>query len=313
MADEVVGLVDVMPTLLDLLGLAPGTRHGRSHSFGTEAPPSDRGIYSEAMLPLLNHGWSSLHALRRADDRFIRAPEPEYYDLTRDPAETKNLAGDLPAEGRAAREELDRLMRGWGDVEAVAKEEMPLDPELAQRLAALGYGRVARAGGAGEREDPKRMLRLYAKSKSAKARLDAGDAEAALEEIKIVLRGDPENADAWITAARANLRLQRWDESEQCARRAVSLSDTAYPHHLLGQLLLRARRFDEGRAELRLALDRDPGYGGAWISIGESHAMERRWDEARRSFERAREVDPSGSGAAADRAIERLDALLRGR
>src|SRR5262249_52824637 len=88
-------LVDVMPTVLELVGspvpntdgasLVPALagRHGRT----------DRPVYFESMYPA-RMGRSPLRAVR--DDRFklIDAPRPELYDLVRDPRETRNLASE---------------------------------------------------------------------------------------------------------------------------------------------------------------------------------------------------------------------------
>src|SRR3954471_16169762 len=82
--------VDIMPTMLDLLG-APAA----SGISGTSLVPLMTGAkaelgldaYSEAMYPLHHYGWSDLHALRSGRYKVIDAPRPELYDVDRDPNE----------------------------------------------------------------------------------------------------------------------------------------------------------------------------------------------------------------------------------
>jgi arylsulfatase A-like enzyme len=96
-SDEEVGLIDVGPTLVDLLGLAvPSQFHGRSLLpivNGSSLPP--RPIFSE-LLPstatpdhevvIVEGGKKLLHKV--SERRF------ELFDLTADPKQMKNLADD---------------------------------------------------------------------------------------------------------------------------------------------------------------------------------------------------------------------------
>ena len=81
-------LVDVAPTVLDLLGLPPLTAlDGRSlrpalEGRRLELPPA----YFETLQPYLGYGWAPLHALRRLGDKYVLAPRAEYYDLASDSA-----------------------------------------------------------------------------------------------------------------------------------------------------------------------------------------------------------------------------------
>ncbi|MHC4773857.1 MAG: sulfatase, partial [Planctomycetota bacterium] len=102
--EAAVGIVDLMPTILDLLGLdAVESCDGRSALAGGLDP--ERVLYIETLSPQLNDGWAPLYGLRRVADKYIDAPGPEYYDLTADPAELNNLWPEGPeaARGLAAR------------------------------------------------------------------------------------------------------------------------------------------------------------------------------------------------------------------
>ena len=93
-----VRTIDVASTLLELAGR--GDRLGRGGSLvpslqGRSAPP-DTLAYLESIKTRLFYGGSGLKALRSHDAKFIWAPQPELYDLARDPGETRNLAPDRP-------------------------------------------------------------------------------------------------------------------------------------------------------------------------------------------------------------------------
>ena len=94
---DTVRIVDVMPTVLDLLGQtsAPATdgqtlvplMSGAVRELGLEA-------YSESRYGFDRFGWSPLAALRQGRFKLILAPRPELYDLASDPREMSNLYGE---------------------------------------------------------------------------------------------------------------------------------------------------------------------------------------------------------------------------
>src|SRR6185436_12795641 len=103
-----VGSVDLLPTVLDLLGVgvpAGMKLSGRSLAGALRGgpPPADTPAYAESLLPLLHYGWSDLRSIREARWKYIQAPRPELYDLAHDPGEERNLAEQEPARAAALR------------------------------------------------------------------------------------------------------------------------------------------------------------------------------------------------------------------
>jgi choline-sulfatase len=149
--DTTVRLVDVFPTVLDLLNVPrphAARLDGRSlapalHRFsGIEEPT----IYAETLVPLLHFGWSDLRVLREGRWKYIQAPRPELYDLSTDPGEQRNVIAAQPSRARAMRGGLASVLaaerRALGD----GRERAQAVPgDLLERLGALGYVHVGDA------------------------------------------------------------------------------------------------------------------------------------------------------------------------
>jgi arylsulfatase A-like enzyme len=146
-----VRLIDVMPTILDLLGLpATPDRHGRS------LVPLLRGEESEPRL-----AWAEIphHALidsgvrwavRTGAHKLIVTPPPtrgsgearlELYDLRADARERSNLATGDPARRAELMQQLRSVALDLNANGAAVYREVSgqPDPQLKERLRSLGY------------------------------------------------------------------------------------------------------------------------------------------------------------------------------
>jgi arylsulfatase A-like enzyme/Flp pilus assembly protein TadD len=129
--------IDLLPTLLELVGgKAPAAVQGASLAPAFKGTVVATDSYSETMFPKLNMGWAELRAIRNDRWKYVRAPRPELYDLSRDPGETNNIAGNNPEEVKRLEEKLT-AMTGSGGSEKV--EPAPVDPHTLEQLKSLGY------------------------------------------------------------------------------------------------------------------------------------------------------------------------------
>jgi arylsulfatase A-like enzyme len=156
---SVTSLVDVMPTILDALGITPVSADGISllPAIRGSTPPPDRSLYTESLYPQ-RFGWSPLRALRDGRFKLIDAPRPELYDLEADPFEQQNIYADRTVLATAMTARLaaftEAPRQAHGDAERVP-------PDLRGRLAALGYvGGAPRVDRPGAR-DPKDVIAEY--------------------------------------------------------------------------------------------------------------------------------------------------------
>ena len=159
---DVTRLTDVMPTVLDLLGIAGPSMDGVSLAplMSGRRRTLDLEAYSESVYPA-RFGWSALHALRAGRFKFVSAPRPELYDLDVDPNERRNLYAERTPLAAAMAARVATL----AGARAPDRVDSPMDPESAAQLAALGYiGHVVAARSPGVDEaavDPKDCIGRY--------------------------------------------------------------------------------------------------------------------------------------------------------
>jgi choline-sulfatase len=180
--------IDLAPTLLDLAGAA-AIGEGRSLRPALDGTAvRDEPAYGESLFTRLNLGWAPLHAWRSGRFKLIDAPRPELFDLSADPGETRNVAAAHPD----VVESLQRQLRA-----ALAAAPAPNapgatpDPEVARRLAALGYlGGAGAPPAAASGRDPKDGIALVNRLEGAIAEARTRPAWAA-GELQAVLAQDP--------------------------------------------------------------------------------------------------------------------------
>jgi arylsulfatase A-like enzyme len=152
--DGPVQLHDVMPTVLDALGV-PASRwpemEGESLLDGD--PAAERPVYAEYMRPLeqmrlfqrVNPGFDftpfdrRLKSIQVGSLKLIVSDrgEQELYDVAADPDETRDLAAARPEDVRRLGAQLAAWTRDWKP--RVASEVQPLDDDARRALQELGY------------------------------------------------------------------------------------------------------------------------------------------------------------------------------
>jgi arylsulfatase A-like enzyme/Flp pilus assembly protein TadD len=254
---DIVQHIDIVPTILDLVKApAPGNLRGRSLKpllDGTGQLP-EQAVYSEALYARYHFGWSELTALTDGRYRFIKAPQPELYDLQQDPRERQNIAADRAQASQALRGALDRVTAG-----ATIQAPADVSPEARERLQALGYvGAQADvpAGPGDSLPDPKDKREILEQYRAA---VDlAGDREwpKAIALLQKILGDDPEMADVWSQLATFAVRADRFDLAIDAYKHFIELKPSD-PNGYIGAaaVYLRTRKLDEAREHARLAVD----------------------------------------------------------
>ena len=108
--DAPVAHADILPTILDLLAVAPPPDlDGRS---AVGLPAADRPVYFEALEANLTRGWAPLTGVVSGDWKYIDLPLPELYNLRADPGEAHNLVEREPARRDTLRRALAQARGG---------------------------------------------------------------------------------------------------------------------------------------------------------------------------------------------------------
>jgi len=217
-----VGLVDVAPTLLDLLGRpALADTDGRSLAKAVlgGSEPDGSAYEMETLYPWLSYGWAPLHALVADERKYVEAPRPELYDLREDPGERRDLARERP--DRVAPLARDLARRLAEDTVEGARSQGPEAAERRRRLESLGYVAGGAASPTGDESvDPKDGVAWLADLDRARARSADGDPAGCADALRPLLARNPDNVPALLTLAAC--RLASGD-----ARGALAAADAA--------------------------------------------------------------------------------------
>jgi arylsulfatase A-like enzyme/tetratricopeptide (TPR) repeat protein len=273
-----VGLVDVFPTVLELVGLEapPGIAGAPLLAPAAGAQGKPREIYSETLFPRYHFGWSDLAAL--TDDRYsyIHGPRAELFDIVADPGEKRDLSPGLPAAFRSLRAELLAIPR---------PRQAPgaSDPEQIRKLASLGYiGQASPSETAENLPDPRDHVAELEEMRAALALYSGRRYDEAAAAFRALLAKNPGMADAWGSLAETEHKLGRHEASLAALERQDRLAPGS-PHILLSfaNQYLELQDFDRARlyAERALAANAPPEANEVLARI----ALARRdWPEAER-------------------------------
>jgi tetratricopeptide (TPR) repeat protein len=265
--------VDLLPTLLDLLGLPPAETSGASRATALlgEGIIPDNESYAESLFGQLHFGWAPLRALRGQGWKYIEAPRAELYHLAEDPGEGINR---IEERGQVASAMSARL-RGF-DTTGPPAASASLDPDAAERLAALGYVGGAFFTGTPTGVDPKEMAREYQAFHRETARA------AALFE-----KGDFAGV---VNVLEPLAAPRRTGAGGRTQRQSFAVS------FYLGRALLERRRFADAVEPLRGALHLSPQTPSLYVSLARAQAGAGRLGEALATVERGLELAPRHLG-----------------
>jgi choline-sulfatase len=265
-----VRTVDVMPTLLEMVGVAtPDTVQGTSLvplATGS-ADTLNLFAYGESFYPRNHYGWSELKSIRNETTHFIDAPTPELFDVPTDPNQENNVASLRAATVSSLKAELDGLIARYG-VEGI-DEQTPLtvDADAQAQLAALGYlGGPSKVKVDPDRPlaDPKEKIGLFNLIKAAGSDSIDGKIDEAMAKIDQVLDEDPGILEA---------------------------------HNIKGNLLFKQGNFDSALVAYQQALSLDPEYKPALHGLASTYAEMGRPADAEAGYRRIVELDPKDNRA----------------
>ena len=280
--DENVSLVDIVPTVLGLLGLpVPRQVEGMNLSgylAGTAPSANSRAVYSESWSPEI-YGCNRLYAIREGAWKYVQSRKPELYDLSRDAGEKVNV---VATEAEIACR-LRRRLEGWEKTMGAAasvRSGVPVARTPLQWLESLGYvGTGAVRGPAGTNpatEDPKDFAPILDRCRTAQRLIASRRYEEAKKELLDIVAHRPRFAVArvWLAATYYNLGVAadargELDKAVASYKKAIEIE----PHYVaalnnLGHTLLLLGEMEEGLRQCEEALEVDPHLWLAHYNVG---------------------------------------------
>jgi arylsulfatase A-like enzyme/Tfp pilus assembly protein PilF len=304
--DEPVSLLDVAPTVLQFVGIAPPREfQGRSLMsliYPTRTPNEPAGeeeIYSESLYAQRHFGTSALRSLRIGRYKYVEAPQQEFYDLSRDPKEKNNLFPNRKSTAFSFRERLHALESRSRS--GHPKDSVPgaLSPDTVEHLRALGY--VVGAGPGSRPEsgsDPKDRIGDYEEYGRALNLAGSGDLTGANAKLQQLLEKDPALLDARLSLGLNQQKLGLHTEAaenfrmvlKQDSLNAVAHFNLGVSEHALGQADAAVKELD---ATLALA----PYYVRAEELLATIWIEKKDYKRARASLNHVLTIDPDNYAA----------------
>jgi len=298
---RLVGIIDVAPTLLDLLHLQdPLSRQFQGMSLASDilgkGAGRERPVYAETYYPRDSFGWSELYGISTGQFKYIQAPRPELYDLLKDPQELHNVYAERRSLAAALREQLIGIERRYTSTQPAATAP-PLPPETVEKLKSLGYiaySGAAQPAAAGPLPDPKDHLKVFKAVMRAHALNEAGRYEESNQALEPLASEEPRLFVIPFLKAENLSQTHRWHEAEKSYLDSLKLNPT-FDRALMG--LARAYMVEgeteKARPLLELVIHQSPRDIFAIHALGRIARLEGKNEEAYRYLLKAAEAKPS--------------------
>jgi len=287
-----VRLVDVAPTLLEIAGIpVPSQMQGQSLlRVAKSGGGSDQPVYSRSDLGQRGFGWSALESWRAGKYLYIRAPKPELYDMTADPAAAHNLAQSSKATTDTMASQLDNFDRRFSGQGGKSSSE--LSSSEMQKLASLGYVGLQTSSGAATAvsgTDPKDKIVIANKVIDAAPSLVApSKAERALVALTPIVAVESNLYLAEYTVGVALAEKGQYAEAAKHLHKAIGLQpDSGWAHYEMGATLLKTGDFKTAAVHLEIATNRLPGFAPAHSALAQAYDHLGRADDAKKEKAKA--------------------------
>jgi arylsulfatase A-like enzyme/Flp pilus assembly protein TadD len=303
--DGTVSLVDVSPTILELLGLRdPRKITGQSLARGILADQSPASAcYGATDEPFLNNGWSPLRSLTEGSWKYIKTTRPELYDLINDPGERNDLAR---VNAGKATEMASRLAQFESRLVLREGAQVRLKPDERRVLEGLGYMGGPKAApvnpAVANLPDIKDMLPFDAAVDEAADLVNQGAFDKAIERLRTIIPNVSGHSKAHYFLAAAMRSQSKFEEAADILRDLLKVKPYAVEgHYGLGLVRLGQGRDDDAAAEFLKTLEIDPDFAEAHYDLAMVHVRRGQAEDALAHFNAVLEIDHCHGAAYVER------------
>jgi Flp pilus assembly protein TadD len=286
--DEPASLLDVAPTILDAIGVAPPREmRGRALIAGAGAGE----VYAESLYARNHFRCAALRSLRVGRYKYIEAPKPELYDLSNDPNELHNLYEKERSRAAAMGERIAALRAT--SAPSTSKTSPPKSDSI-RALRSLGYLSGPPSGGSETRVDPKDRITEFERYYTALTLASAGkpsESDALLRGVRDKL---PDVVDVRIALGLNQQRLGSFPQAAREFKAAIGLAPSdAQAHFELGFCYFRLGQTGNAVPEFKAALALEPWYTRAEEALAEISIQKRDFPQARAYLNHLMSIDPN--------------------
>ncbi len=300
--EQQVRSIDIMPTVLDFLGLPKGTRaQGESLLPLLTTGRSVRNTYSymETLYPKTAMGWSELRGVRDGDWKLIVAPRPELYSLKADREERVNVIGD---HGTEAERLTKRVWEVAGDPRKSAPlSATPLDDKTRRELESLGYLNVSRPreiridmSGA----DPKDRVHILGINEKTAELINHDRYREAIPMLVKAITADPQNPTVHTRLALCYERTGLYPKAIEVYSAAIRHgADNDHTYAELGELYVRVGDLAKAVTAMERAAELNPANLQNLTNLAMAHLELGRMDQAEKTASSVLAQKSDASGA----------------
>ena len=251
-SDTVVELVDLMPTILDLLGIAvPETIQGKSVAAVFKGlKVSDEIAYSESLTAMQHFGAEPLRSIQDHRFKYIDSLKPELYDLSKDDGEMNNIALQEKQIASRMKSSLQAIVSKY-NAAADKRQVRTLSPEQQEQLAALGYiGSTDSAQKSRNNLDAKDCIENWNDLGTLSTLVKQPNCSECLKLVANMRSRGELPVQAQIFEARAFLGLRQYNKAISILKEIVSSN----PDHAVAEIVLASAYKQSGAATGALAI-----------------------------------------------------------
>jgi arylsulfatase A-like enzyme/Tfp pilus assembly protein PilF len=293
--DSLIGLIDVMPTILDVMEIKldsalPGHSF-RKEMFGS-SPSASNYSYIESVAGLMERNWAPLQGIRTSEWKYIDAPIAELYDLKNDPGEEANVIEKHPEMVSRFKTMLQDMINIQSSPASSLIFKSEVDKNTQEKLRSLGYISGGQKLEETDRPDPKTMIELDNLFNDAIIASESGKMAMAETLYKQVLEKQPDFVIGYEYAAYNFYKTGMIHKGIDLLERAVS--QNVISASLLARLGLyyqEAGQLEESIRVLEQSIQMDEDYADAPNFLGVSYFKSGQITKAIASFQKAIDLD----------------------
>jgi arylsulfatase A-like enzyme/Tfp pilus assembly protein PilF len=312
---QIVGLVDIAPTICSLLGIETQQKfHGIDllRYISKKGPGEKRYIYCESFLPTIYKDCNFYLGVVSDGWKYIQTTRPELYDLNKDPGELYDIANEQKHRARILQDQLKRILEEQLRPDN-SECKIALSKESKARLESLGYvgGLIVEDSFEFDqgKKDPKDLIGFHRCNATSKTAFAAGQYDIVKELCKQMLAEDPTFQDAYYYLGSIAYEEREFEKVVEYLSRHLELGPQNYETlNNLGLAFFHLNRHDDAVKSYNRAIELEPGFMEAHYNLGREFCRVGKFDKAIAHFRKALQLAPGD-----DDVIRELDRALTAR